>query len=292
MNTILEKIKISDCRSFHQIESDAGELKALYSRRFLEVEKFHSVTSNNKALAPVLDGKGAYHIDLNGNPAYKDRFDKTFGFYKDKAAVMLNGEFFHINIDGLRLYKQSYDWVGNFQEDICVVKKAGHFFHINHLGEKLYDEEYDYVGDFKDGIAVVYKDGHATHIDKKGNFIHNKFYKKLGVFHKNYANAEDDNGWFHIKRDGTKSYKDRYKMVEPFYNGLAFVETFEGKLCQINTAGDIVHEIYNPDPINHMHKISSKFVGFWYVYLSNAASRLGLFTLLPGSLDEIICLGF
>lgn len=284
----LEKIKISDCRSFHKIIGNNGELSPLYKEKFVEVEKYHKVRNSEYfAIAPVIDKSGAYHIDLDGNAIYKSELDKTFGFYCNIAAVKLNQKYFHINIDGSSLYSQRYDWVGNFQENVCVVKQDNSFFHIDIKGNKLYKEKYDYVGDFKDDIAVIHKDGMATHIDKQGNYIHGQYYKNLGIFHKNYANAQDKDGWFHINRKGFPAYNMRYKSVEPFYNGLAFAETFEGQLCQIDTSGEIVSKINKLEPINQMHKISSKFVGFWFTYLVGAAVELKIFVILPGPLSQI-----
>ncbi|AVP87925.1 hypothetical protein phytr_9970 [Candidatus Phycorickettsia trachydisci] len=269
----LNHIEISECRTFHKL----GGLP-LYNPRFIDVEKFH-----HPGIAPVHDQSGGYHINLDGIAIYKQRFDKTFGFYCDRAAVMDKGKYYHIDLEGNRTYRGSYDWIGNYQEDKCVVRQGDKFFHIDLAGNRLYLEEYDYVGDFKDGIAVVYKNRQATHINYKGHFIHNKWYKKLGIFHKGYANAEDNNGWFHIDIKGEQIYDHRYKMVEPFYNGYAKVETFDERLGQIDITGNIKHVIHTPDTISQMHKISRELVGFWHTYLINAASQMGVLQLLPAN---------
>lgn len=273
----LNHIKISDSRTFHKLDD-----LPLYSPRFIDVEKFH-----HPGLAPVYDESGGYHINLDGIAIYRQRFDKTFGFYCNRAAVMDKEKYYHIDLEGNRIYRNSYDWVGNYQEDKCVVRKSDKCFHIDLEGNRLYSEEYDYVGDFKDGIAVVYKNQYATHVNHKGNFIHNKWYKKLGIFHKGYANAEDDNGWFHIDIKGEQIYDHRYKMVEPFYNGYAKVETFDGKLGQIDIKGNIKHVIHTPDTILQMHQISRELVGFWNTYLVNAASQMGILQLLPANIVSL-----
>lgn len=269
----LNHIKISDCRTFHALGSHP-----LYSPRFIDVEKFH-----HPGLAPVYDASGGYHINLDGIAVYKQRFDKTFGFYCNRAAVMDKGKYYHIDLQGSKVYQDSYNWVGNYQEDKCVVRKGDNFFHIDLEGNRLYLDEYYYVGDFKDGIAVVYKNQYATHINHKGNFIHNNWYKKLGIFHKGYANAEDNNGWFHIDIKGNQIYDHRYKTVEPFYNGYAKVETFDGRLGQIDITGNIKHVIGKLDTISQMHQISRELVGFWNTYLINAAIQMGILQLLPAN---------
>lgn len=269
----LANIKISACRTFHRLEDNP-----LYSVRFTEVEKFHL-----PGFAPVYDESGGYHIDLDGVASYKQRFDKTFGFYCNRAAVMNGGKYYHIDPQGNRVYENSYDWVGNYQENKCVVRRGDKFFHIDLEGNKIYQEEYDYIGDFKDDIAVVYKNQNASHINGKGDLIHNKWYKKLGIFHKGYANAEDNRGWFHINIKGQPIYEHRYKMVEPFYNGYAKAETFSGDLGQIDTRGNMRYIIYKPDAISQMHQISREMVGFWNTYLFNATAQMGLLQLLPAS---------
>lgn len=269
----LNYIKISDCKTFHKLD-DAP----LYRSRFIFVEKFH-----HPGIAPVYDTSGGYHINLDGVATYKQRFDKTFGFYCDRAAVIDKDKYYHIDLEGKKVYQSLYDWAGNYQENKCVVRKGDKCFHVDLNGNKLYLDKYDYVGDFKDDIAVVYKNGQATHINHKGDFVHNKWYKKLGVFHKGYANAEDNNGWFHTNIKGKQIYDHRYKMVEPFYNGYAKVETFDGLLGQIDITGNIKHVIHTPDTISQMHQISGELVGFWKTYLINAASQMGILQLLPAN---------
>ena len=271
----LSNIKISACRTFHKL----GDVP-LYDLRFSDVEKFH-----HPGLAPVHDQSGGYHINFDGISAYKQRFDKTFGFYCNRAAVIDKGKYYHIDSKGNRLYENSYDWAGNYQENKCVIREGDRFFHIDLEGNEIYSEEYDYVGDFKDDIAVVYQNQKSSHINGKNHLIHNKWYKKLGIFHKGYANAEDDKGWFHINIKGKPIYKNRYKMVEPFYNGYAIVETFSGVLGQIDTSGNMKYVIYQPDTIAQMHQISGELVGFWNTYLINAVSQMGILQLLPANTD-------
>ncbi len=116
----LSHIEISDCRTFHKLDNSP-----LYSMRFIEVEKFHS-----PGLAPVYDQSGGYHINLDGIAVYAQRFDKAFGFYCNRAAVLDKEKYYHIDLQGNRTYLDSYDWVGNYQENKCVVRKGNKFFHI------------------------------------------------------------------------------------------------------------------------------------------------------------------
>jgi WG containing repeat len=272
--TPLKNIAISDCGTFHLLNGEP-----LYSNRFLAVLKFASI-----GFAAVKDSTGAYHINYDGKPAYNQRFDKSYGFYCNLAAVAHHNKYFHIKSDGTLAYHNTFSWVGNFQENLCVIKDGEKYYHIDESGNPAYKERYNYVGDFKDGIAVVYQDGLATHIDNKGCYIHNKWFKQLDVYHKGYARAEDDNGWFHIDTQGNEVYSVRYKNVEPFYNDLARVETFDGAILQINYSNEIITAISSADSSIYANHLSDDMVGFWKTFTIYTGVKLGIFDHLPANI--------
>ena len=208
--------------------------KPIFGKTFIEVLKFHS-----PALAPVLDNSGAYHIDINGNELYKNRYSRTFGFYCNRASVIDENIWFHINEKGEKVYKTSFSWTGNYQEKICTVRNENNqYFHINLNGHRIYADNYIYAGDYKDGIACVKsQDGFCRHIDTKGKFINDKLFLDLGIFHKQFATAKDKNGWFHIDLNGNELYKERYLTIEPFYNGFALMTTYKNDKIIIDEKG-------------------------------------------------------
>ncbi|MEI8085628.1 MAG: hypothetical protein WCG93_05355 [Paludibacter sp.] len=210
--------------------------KQVFDRQFLEVLKFHS-----PGLAPVKDESGSYHIDALGNQLYTDRFNRAFGFYFNRAAVVSNDSWFHIDKHGKRTYSNDYSWVGNFQEKLCSVRSLDNlYFHIDLNGNRIYSETYIYCGDFKDGYASVKcLDGFFRHIDCNGKYLNDNAFDDLGVFHKNYATAKDVNGWFHIDKNGNEIYSQRYLAVEPFYNGFSLVTLFDGNKIIIYENGEI-----------------------------------------------------
>ena len=209
----------------------------VFNTEFLEVLKFHA-----PGIAPVLDVTGAFHVDSEGNPLYAERYDRTFGYYCNNAAITSNGDWFHIDIQGKRIYKESFAWTGNFQEDSCTVRtKEGTYYHISLNGAPCYTQRYNYAGDFKDGIACVkLLNGCWKHIDINGNFINDKSFVDLGVFHKNYATARDEKGWFHIDKQGNELYPERYLLIEPFYNGQALVTGKDGMKSIIDEKGESI----------------------------------------------------
>ncbi|MGM0582796.1 MAG: WG repeat-containing protein [Bacteroidota bacterium] len=228
-------IKVSECGTFFLYKG-----QRIFNKFFKEVLKFHS-----EGLAPVCDDTGWYHIDVNGTPLYKERYDRVFGYYYSKAAVIFDGLWFHVDIKGEKCYNEVYAWVGNYQENVCTVRNLDdQYFHIDANGEKLYLDTYRYAGDFKDGFAVVkLKNGKCKHINKSGDDLNGKLFFNLGVFHKSFATAKDKKGWFHIDKKGNPLYDERYLMVESFYNGFSLVETFDNEQLVIDESGEVVVNI-------------------------------------------------
>ena len=74
----LDKINISMDETHHLYEGNP-----LYDKKFKLVMSFHP-----PGVAAVMDELDSYHIDFNGEPIYRKRFLKTFGYYKNRAAVM------------------------------------------------------------------------------------------------------------------------------------------------------------------------------------------------------------
>jgi len=252
--------------------------KPLYNKKFKNVMNFHS-----PGVAAVLDAKGAYHINIQGDPIYDKRFIKTFGFYDEKAAVLDESGWYHINLSGHPAYKARYDWVGNFQEERCVIRDLnGNYFHIKNDGTPAYDGRYKYTGDFKYGIAVVYdQTGFAQHIDRFGNIIHPYKFNELGIYHKGYATARDSLGAFHVDKLGKQLYPERYLWVEPFYNDFSFVCDFNGKKFLINEKGqkccDIIGTETNLIQESLRTELMSMLVSYWKTQILYSIVKLEIF---------------
>lgn len=272
-----DNITLSPCGTFHRYNS-----KPLYHQRFSSILKFTSI-----GLAAVQDQDTAYHINIEGMPAYSQRYEKCYNFYQGLAAVKLKNTFFHIDTHGLPAYQDRFTWVGNFQEKRCVVNQDGQFYHIDSEGRPIYPQRYEYVGDFKEGIAVVYKAGLATHIDTQGQYLHTTWFKQLDVYHKGFARAEDKQGWFHINKKGEALYSERYKEVEPFYNDLAKVQTHAGALLQIDPANTIITTLVKADPGILAAQLSDDLVGFWKTFVIYTGVKLAIFTHLPATADSL-----
>ena len=212
----------------------------IFGRYFNEVLKFHA-----PGIAPVKDTTGAYHIDVQGNPLYSDRYQRTFGYYCNRAVVMIGEEWFHVNERGERAYSEVFSWAGNYQENICTVRnRENRYFHIDLHGNKIYSEYYTYCGDFKDGYSCVKQhNGLWLHIGISGNKLNEKEFLDLNIFHKNYAAAKDNVGWHHIDKGGNGLYNQRYLAIEPFYNGFALATKFDYQKIIIDECGNEILKV-------------------------------------------------
>jgi hypothetical protein len=206
----------------------------IYAGRFEEVLAFHA-----PGLAPVRDRSGAYHINLSGRPAYEGRFNRTFGFYEERAAVEAEDAARHIDVHGEYIGVQLFSWCGNFQGGRCAVRdKSGRYFHVDPSDRPAYTATWRYVGDFREGLAVVQDDsGRHHHVDDLGRRVGERDFLDLDVFHKGFARARDSDGWFHLRRNGESAYSKRFASVEPFYNGQARCESFDCALVVIDESG-------------------------------------------------------
>ena len=166
---------VAPCGSHHVL---AG--RPLYAARFDEVLKFHE-----PGLAPVRLGGEAWHIDVVGAPAYRQRFRQTFGFYNHRAAVEARDGWCHIRPEGSFVSSTRFAWCGNYQEARCTVRDAdGLFLHLDLEGSPVGTERHLYAGDFRDGLAVVRgrSDGLCTHVDRSGKETHRIRFLDLDVF--------------------------------------------------------------------------------------------------------------
>ena len=283
-----QEYRISADTSHHIFEG-----RPAYAARFHEVLKFHA-----PGLAPVQDASGGYHITPDGQPAYRERYLRTFGFYEDRAAVQSQSQVqapapasagcFHILPDGQALYPERYVWCGNFQGGRCPVRLPdGSYFHLTAPGSPAYAERYRYAGDYRDGIAVVQReDGKHTHIDCSGNLVHGRWFLDLDVFHKNHARACDAHGWHHVAMDGEPLYAARFRNVESFYNGQARVEGFDSARSVIDESGSVLLELSKPIK-TQLEELSADMVGLWKTQTIHAAVQLGVFEALPASAQDI-----
>ncbi len=279
----LKQLKVSDDGS-HHIFSD--ETPA-YQQRFDEVLAFHAVNNETQA-APVYAQDKAWHISSTGDAIYPNRYDRTFGFYCDLAAVIDSGEWFHIGIDGLPAYPQRYAFAGNYQSDIAVVcGQHGDYFHIDKQGEAIYVSRWRYCGDFREGIAVVQaNNGSSSHIDLNGVLLHEQWYDDLDVYHKGFARAKDKTGWHHIDKTGKSIYQQRYTSVEAFYNGCSRVETLDGAILVIDESGDILRTLRSAH-VDGFAMLSADLVGYWRTFTVAAAVELGVFEQMPANTHEL-----
>lgn len=270
--------KVSKDRTHHILNGNP-----MYSERFEEVLSFHS-----PGLAPARKDHKWFHIDSKGRPAYRERYDRVWGYYENLATVLDKGVYYHIGPEGTPVYSNRFVWCGNFQDNRCTVQfRDLRFGHILADGEKAYEETYRYAGDFRESYAVVQLDnGMHVHIDEYGRRLNGKEFIDLTPFHKGISCAKDMTGWFHIDKNGDDLYDERYEYIEPFYNGHSRVITRYGEIIIINENGDRLsksrEQIETP-----LQALSNKMVGFWKTELIFTISKMGVMDILPSTSKSI-----
>lgn len=102
-----------------------------------------------------------FHIYINESKKpvrlYKKRYwyEDAGSFSEGLAWVRKNGKEFHINPNGKPAYKERYDWVGSFSNGVTRARNNKKDFHIGTNGKPLYEERFDRVTMFKNGVAWV-----------------------------------------------------------------------------------------------------------------------------------------
>src|SRR4051812_2432337 len=121
-----QEIKLSECGTFFNYKGNK-----VFNKSFINALKFHA-----PGFAPVQDEGGWYHINTKGEELYTQRYERAFGFYYNRAAVISGSGWFHIDDKGNRLSNDTYAWIGNYQEDKCAVRDFNNnYYHIDPFGK-------------------------------------------------------------------------------------------------------------------------------------------------------------
>ncbi len=275
-----------------------NSINPVYSLRFKNVLSFHSPEN----LAAVEDEFGsAYHIDMNGLPAYAHRFKRTFGFYQKLASVeSFADESYHVNLDGQPVYDARYEWCGNFtrlpsnsqangsQAQAPVRSFSKEYFHINERGVVL-GGPYLYAGDSNtQGQSVVWDlagqcsvvnyDKSTWCTTEESNKPASKLLEKR-LPHKGIAAVRDERGWYFVDRLGAEVGSGRYLDVEPHYNGQARVRLLTGAWAIIDEQGHVLVDLGQS-----LEEMRTDLVGCSQKYWQAVALKMVLET---GVLDAI-----
>ena len=78
------------------------------------------------------------------------------GPFRDGVAIAIekSWKMLHIDEDGRPLYKERYNWVWNFDEGVARVMKNGEWWHIDLEGKALYKERFDFIPDYQKGDVI------------------------------------------------------------------------------------------------------------------------------------------
>ncbi|MEF3279875.1 MAG: WG repeat-containing protein [Elusimicrobiota bacterium] len=114
-----------------------------------------------------LGGKVGF-IDKYGKELIPQKYDASFGFVGELAAVKLNGKWGFIDKKDKVVVPFKYDEVDLFYEGLARAKLNGKWGFIDTKGKEVIEFKYDYVNGFSDGVAMVELNGKVGFIDKTG----------------------------------------------------------------------------------------------------------------------------
>ena len=128
----------------------------------------------NKRFCTVRNQKAEYfHIDITGQPIYKERYTYA-GDYRDGFACvrLKNGRYQHIDLEGNSLNNCFFEDLGVFHKSIATAKDKQGWFHINEQGEELYKSRFQQVEPFYNGFALVENfEGEKLILGEQGQII-------------------------------------------------------------------------------------------------------------------------
>lgn len=170
-------------------------------------------------------------MDIYSNILVSPQYDSPIEFSEGLALVEKGGRCGFIDTEGKLIIELKYDSGVSFHNGLAAVGNGNHFYFINakneiisgpfvDLGEEVYSHMAAYMEYSEDCTAFFKEDQRLPAIPYGGG----------------------NGGWGFLDRQGNVVIKPEYKFVYPFCEGLAAVETHDGKWIYINKSGGIVME--------------------------------------------------
>lgn len=100
-----------------------------------EIRVFHCAFFSEE-VAWAADKSGWYHIDKEGEPLYRQRYDWTESFHEGLAEARKGDKAFHIRKDGAPAYEERFDEVSFFFKGQAKVRLGKERFRIRHDGSR------------------------------------------------------------------------------------------------------------------------------------------------------------
>jgi|GEM_PF-727262 tetratricopeptide (TPR) repeat protein len=202
-------------------------------------ERDSLITINNLELFPaVLNGKIGF-VDKNWKVVIPGKYDLTYGFHENLAAVSLNGKNGFIDKHGHEVIPLRYGDAKDFQDGLAIVALHGKYGFIDKHGHEVTPIKYDYAYYFSDGLALVSLNNKYGFIDKQGHEVIPFKYDYAIDFQDGLAcvGLNGKNGF--IDKHGHEVIPLKYDRAGDFFDGLAAV-SLNGKWGYIDKQG---HEV-------------------------------------------------
>ncbi len=193
--------------------------------------EYYSIICGDDGIYAVERYGDAYHVDKNGNPLYKQRFDyvSVFDEYGVAVARTKDDTYGLIDKNGNYITEPVYDYILNWGSfGTYLVKKDSKYGFINYKNEKITDIIFEDAETFNEnGLAIVVKDGKYGCINKDGEFAVQPVYLSISSFTDGVAVAQTKDGFILINEKGEQITNKTYSYLGNIRNErLAF---YDGK---------------------------------------------------------------
>ena len=185
---------------------------------------------------------------------------QIYGLYNDMLYIKSteNNLYGLMSRDSDIIIEPQYNSPLEFKEDLASVVQNGKIGYINTKGELIVDYLYDFGCQFSEGLAAVGIGEHFWFIDTKGEVISGPYdFTNMDTFNGTLAYMEYSEGytayfekneegtavfgggghWGYLDMKGNIAIPTQYSSVRPFKEGLAAVETKDGKWIYIDKNG-------------------------------------------------------
>lgn len=145
--------------------------------------------------ATIVNEDNWFHILPDGSRISDHNYLWCGNFQYNRCAVKdNNNKYFHIDLNGQIVYSQKYNYAGDFKDDIAVVYNNTGASHINKYGELTHGKYFLYLDIYHKSFARACDEKGWFHINKSGNELYSHRFKSTEVFYNGYSFSETLDG--------------------------------------------------------------------------------------------------
>ncbi len=239
------KVEVESTKSEESVELSEEDKELQKRAELFQKIDCDFISKFNDKMAKIKIGEKYSFVNESGVTLDK-KYDSVQDYFGGLAAVEEKGKFFHIDKEGNKAYKETYEDIRRFSNGLAAVKKHGAWRFIDEKGDDKFHSIFQEAWSFDDGIAVVKKDDRYYYLDENGVTHPVGGFDYASKFTNGIANIRADGVYRQINRnyepvsksDATGIYKSLSILDD---NGYSFASSFGGsKYFFVNEKGERV----------------------------------------------------